>query len=222
MAPKIICVVGPTACGKTTLGVRLAKQFNGEVVSVDSMQIYKGMTIGTAAPTEAEMDGVPHHMVAVAEPGEQWSAARYTEMAVPIIDDIIARSKQVYDNADHDHWFQLGIGGSLGGDSPSGVSNVLNPYVTTVVTTKMDTDPSPVGIVLMNHCTTTRTIVDSNGKNRTAIVGIDLVDAIIEMNGKFYLNRRGNDVVTGGDQNQGTQDPSTRSTGHATIGYEAF
>ena len=123
---------------------------------------------------------------------------------------------------DHDHWFQLGIGGSLGGDSPSGVSNVLNPYVTTVVTTKMDTDPSPVGIVLMNHCTTTRTIVDSNGQNRTAIVGIDLVDAIIEMNGKFYLNRRGNDVVTGGDQNQGTQDPSTRSTGHATIGYEAF
>ena len=93
MAPKIICVVGPTACGKTTLGVRLAKQFNGEVVSVDSMQIYKGMTIGTAAPTEAEMDGVPHHMVAVAEPGEQWSAARYTEMAVPIIDDIIARGK---------------------------------------------------------------------------------------------------------------------------------
>ena len=93
MAPKIICVVGPTACGKTTLGVRLAKQFNGEVVSVDSMQIYQGMTIGTAAPTEAEMDGIPHHMVAVAEPGEQWSAARYTEMAVPIIDDIIARGK---------------------------------------------------------------------------------------------------------------------------------
>ena len=58
MAPKIVCVVGPTACGKTTLGVQLAKQFNGEVVSADSMQIYMGMTIGTAAPTEAEMDGV--------------------------------------------------------------------------------------------------------------------------------------------------------------------
>ena len=93
MAPKIVCVVGPTACGKTTLGVQLAKKFNGEVVSADSMQIYKGMTIGTAAPTEAEMDGVPHHMIAVAEPEEQWSAARYAQMAVPIIDDIIARGK---------------------------------------------------------------------------------------------------------------------------------
>lgn len=93
MAPKIVCVVGPTACGKTTLGVLLAKQFHGEVVSADSMQIYRGMTIGTAAPTEKEMDGVPHHMVAVADPAEQWSAARYAETAIPIIDDILARGK---------------------------------------------------------------------------------------------------------------------------------
>ena len=93
MAPKIVCVVGPTACGKTTLGVLLAKQFHGEVVSADSMQIYWGMTIGTAAPTEKEMDGVPHHMVAVADPAEQWSAARYAETAIPIIDDILARGK---------------------------------------------------------------------------------------------------------------------------------
>ena len=60
---KLICVVGPTACGKTTLGVQIAKRYNGEVVSIDSMQIYRGMTIGTAAPTEAETEGVPHHMV---------------------------------------------------------------------------------------------------------------------------------------------------------------
>ena len=93
MAPKIVCVVGPTACGKTTLGVLLAKRFDGEVVSADSMQIYKGMTIGTAAPTAAEMDGVPHHMVAVADPAEQWSAARYAGTAIPIIDDILAREK---------------------------------------------------------------------------------------------------------------------------------
>ena len=93
MAPKIVCVVGPTACGKTTLGVLLAKKFNGEVVSADSMQIYRGMTIGTAAPTEQEMDGVPHHMVAVADPAEQWSAARYAETAIPIIDGILARGK---------------------------------------------------------------------------------------------------------------------------------
>ena len=93
MAPKIVCVVGPTACGKTTLGVQLAKQFNGEVVSADSMQIYRGMTIGTAAPTEAEMDGVPHHMIAVADPWENWSAARYAATAAPIVDDILARGK---------------------------------------------------------------------------------------------------------------------------------
>ena len=93
MAPKIVCVVGPTACGKTTLGVLLAKKFNGEVVSADSMQIYRGMTIGTAAPTAAEMDGVPHHMIAVADPSEQWSVARYAEAAIPVIDDILARGK---------------------------------------------------------------------------------------------------------------------------------
>ena len=77
MGRKIVCVVGPTACGKTALAVALAQRSGGEVVSADSMQIYKGLTIGTAAPTEAEMDGIPHHMVAVADPGEQWSAARY-------------------------------------------------------------------------------------------------------------------------------------------------
>ena len=93
MAPKIVCVVGPTACGKTTLGVLIAQKFNGEVVSADSMQIYRGMTIGTAAPTEQEMDGVPHHMVGVADPAEQWSAARYAGTAIPIIDDILARGK---------------------------------------------------------------------------------------------------------------------------------
>ena len=93
MAPKIVCVVGPTACGKTTLGVLLAKRFNGEVVSADSMQIYRGMTVGTAAPTAAEMDGVPHHMIAVADPAEQWSAARYAQAAVPVVDGILARGK---------------------------------------------------------------------------------------------------------------------------------
>jgi len=93
MAARAVCVVGPTACGKTTLGVLLAKRYGGEVVSADSMQIYKGLTVGTAAPTEAEMDGVPHHMVAVADPGEQWSAARYAQAAIPVIDGILARGK---------------------------------------------------------------------------------------------------------------------------------
>ncbi len=93
MAPKIVCVAGPTACGKTTLGVLLAQRYGGEVVSADSMQIYRGMTIGTAAPTAAEMDGVPHHMIAVADPSEQWSAARYVQAAVPVVEDILARGR---------------------------------------------------------------------------------------------------------------------------------
>ena len=91
--PKILCVVGPTACGKTKMGVLLARRFNGEVVSVDSMQIYRGMTIGTAAPTADETDGVPHHMVAIADPGESWSVARFVEEADRCIQDILARGK---------------------------------------------------------------------------------------------------------------------------------
>ena len=94
MPEKIICVVGPTACGKTKLGVLLAKRYDGEVVSADSMQIYRGMTIGTAAPTAEEMENVPHHMIAVADPAEQWSAARYAQAAIPIVDDILARGKR--------------------------------------------------------------------------------------------------------------------------------
>ena len=93
MAEKIICVVGPTACGKTKLGVLLAKRYDGEVVSADSMQIYKGMTIGTAAPTAEEMEGVPHHMIAVADPAEQWSAARFCQAADACIQDILSRGK---------------------------------------------------------------------------------------------------------------------------------
>ncbi len=90
---KVICVVGPTACGKTRLGVLLAQKYNGEVVSCDSMQIYRGMTIGTAAATPDEMEGIPHHMLAVADPGESWSAARYAEAATPVVEDIFARGK---------------------------------------------------------------------------------------------------------------------------------
>ena len=93
MAPKIVCIAGPTACGKTPLGVLLAQRFRGEVVSVDSMQIYRGMTVGTAAPTAEEMQGVPHHMIAVADPAEQWSAAEYVSRATPVVDDILARGK---------------------------------------------------------------------------------------------------------------------------------
>lgn len=93
MLPKVLSVVGPTASGKTKMGVLLARKYNGEVVSVDSMQIYKGMTIGTAAPTPEEMEGVPHHMVSVADPGENWSAAKFTQAANVCIQDILSRKK---------------------------------------------------------------------------------------------------------------------------------
>ena len=93
MPPEIVCVVGPTASGKTKMGVAIAKAFGGEVVSVDSMQIYRGMTVGTAAPTEAEMEGVPHHMIAVADPAESWSVARFTEAADGCVQDILRRGK---------------------------------------------------------------------------------------------------------------------------------
>ena len=91
--PQVLCVVGPTACGKTKMGVELAKRFHGEVVSVDSMQIYRGMTIGTAAPTAEEMEGIPHHMIAVANPAESWSAARYAQQADACVQDILRRGK---------------------------------------------------------------------------------------------------------------------------------
>lgn len=93
MIPQIICVVGPTATGKTKMGVALARRFGGEVVSVDSMQIYRGMEIGTAAPTPEEMAGVPHHMIGVADPAESWSVSRFTQEADRCIQDILRRGK---------------------------------------------------------------------------------------------------------------------------------
>ena len=90
---NIICIAGPTASGKTALAVELAKEFGGEVVSCDSMYVYKHMNIGTAKPTRDEMQDIPHHMIDVAEPDEDFSVSRYCEMAAPIVDDIISRGK---------------------------------------------------------------------------------------------------------------------------------
>ena len=92
---NIICVVGPTASGKTALAVELAKCFDGEVVSCDSMQIYRRMDIGTAKPTVEEMQGIPHHMIDICEPDEAFSVSRYVELADPIVQDILSRGKRV-------------------------------------------------------------------------------------------------------------------------------
>ena len=90
---RIICIAGPTASGKTALAVDLAKELNGEVVSCDSMQVYKRMDIGTAKPTAEEMQGIPHHMLDVAQAWEDFSVSRYCAQAAPIVDDIIARGR---------------------------------------------------------------------------------------------------------------------------------
>ena len=90
---NLICIAGPTASGKTGLAVALAEKLNGEVVSCDSMQIYRGMDIGTAKPTAAEMRGIPHHLLDVANPGEDFSVGRYVKLASEAIDDIHARGK---------------------------------------------------------------------------------------------------------------------------------
>ena len=90
---NIICIAGPTASGKTALAVELAKELGGEVVSCDSMYVYKHMNIGTAKPTAEEMQGIVHHMIDVCEPTEDFSVSLYTEMAAPIVDDIVARGK---------------------------------------------------------------------------------------------------------------------------------
>ena len=75
MTKKIIAVAGPTASGKTALAIELAKRFSGEVVSCDSMQIYKGMDVGTAKPDADEMCGIPHHMIDIAVPDKRFSGA---------------------------------------------------------------------------------------------------------------------------------------------------
>ncbi|MBQ3533908.1 MAG: tRNA (adenosine(37)-N6)-dimethylallyltransferase MiaA [Clostridia bacterium] len=93
MKKQIVVICGPTASGKTALSIALAKAFNGEVVSADSMQIYRRMDIGTAKPTLEERDGVPHHMLDVAEPGESYSVSRYAEEASACVEDILARGK---------------------------------------------------------------------------------------------------------------------------------
>ena len=89
----LICICGPTASGKTGLAVALAKRLDAEVVSCDSMQIYRGMDVGTAKPDAAEMDGVPHRLLDVAEPGEDFSVGRYVKLADAAIADIRGRGK---------------------------------------------------------------------------------------------------------------------------------
>ena len=91
--PKVIVICGPTASGKTSLSIELAKKINGEIVSCDSMQIYKDMTIGTAKPTVEEMQGIPHYLIDCVSPTERYSVADYKKDATKAIEKIIAKNK---------------------------------------------------------------------------------------------------------------------------------
>lgn len=90
---KVIAIVGPTAVGKTALAIKLAKELDGEIISCDSMQIYKGMDIGTAKPTKEELASVPHHLIDIKEPNEEFSCADYAILAKSCIEDIVSRGK---------------------------------------------------------------------------------------------------------------------------------
>ena len=91
--PKVIVIAGPTASGKTALAVALARSLSGEIVNADSMQVYRGMDIGTAKPTHKEQRGIPHHLLDVVNPDEDFNAAIYRRMALPIVNEICSKGK---------------------------------------------------------------------------------------------------------------------------------
>ena len=93
MKPKVIVIVGPTASGKTALSIELAKQINGEIVSCDSMQIYKDMNIGSAKPSLEEMQGIKHYMIDIVEPDKRFSVAEYKKQAEQAIEEILSKGK---------------------------------------------------------------------------------------------------------------------------------
>jgi tRNA dimethylallyltransferase len=94
--PKVVVITGPTACGKTSLGVDLALSLDGEIINADSMQVYRGMNVGTAKPTIEEQKGISHHLFDVVDPDEEFNAAIYRIMALRVIDDISFREKNCF------------------------------------------------------------------------------------------------------------------------------
>ena len=91
MKPKVLVIAGPTASGKTKTAIELAKRLDGEIISADSMQIYKGMDIATAKPTEDEMGGIPHHLIGFVDINKKFSVAQYLNAARSCIDEIRSR-----------------------------------------------------------------------------------------------------------------------------------
>ena len=91
--PKVIVIAGPTASGKTAFAVDLARSLSGEIVNADAMQVYRGMDIGTAKPTLKEQRGIPHHLLDVVNPDEDFNAAIYRRTALPIVNEICSKGK---------------------------------------------------------------------------------------------------------------------------------
>ena len=90
---KLVCVAGPTCSGKTSLGIEIAKEFDGEIISADSMQIYRELNIGTAKPSKEEMEGIPHHLIDIVNPDGEFSVKEFVDMANEKIEDITKRGK---------------------------------------------------------------------------------------------------------------------------------
>jgi len=93
---KVVVIAGPTASGKTRLGVELARLFDGEIISADSMQVYRGMDVGTAKPTADERGGIPHHLMDVVDPDEDFHAALFRSLAVPVIRDVASKGRTCF------------------------------------------------------------------------------------------------------------------------------
>ena len=95
MTPKLLVICGPTASGKSDLAMRLARQLDGEIINADSMQVYRGMDIGTAKPTPGQRAEIPHHLIDIADPGQPFSAADFVKAADAAIRDIGSRGKRI-------------------------------------------------------------------------------------------------------------------------------
>ncbi len=134
----ILCIPGPTASGKTALAVELAKEYNGEVVSCDSMQVYRRMDIGTAKPSLEERQGIVHHMIDVADPDEEFSVSKYCCLADAAIQDILSRGKTAI------------IAGGTGLYMDSLIKgNDFAPFPATGVREKLEAQASEVGMEAM-------------------------------------------------------------------------
>ncbi|GFE62449.1 tRNA (adenosine(37)-N6)-dimethylallyltransferase MiaA [Geobacter sp. AOG2] len=120
--PKLLAVVGPTATGKSELALRLAREVDAEIVNADSMQVYRGMDIGTAKPTPEQRAGVPHHLIDVAEPDRLFSAADFAEAADEAIRAVTARGKRVIVVGGTGLYIRALLKGLV--DSPSGAGAV--------------------------------------------------------------------------------------------------